>query len=206
MAAIVHRALSEYVRTHAGRQWPKPPAKPRKPPPAPLPSVPRRPFEAQLKCFVAAVARHAKRLDEMTAEDWPPILAEYRALKRAGKGQVSSRWMEINQKTERGRANRAALENGTPIPEVDRAERVVLRAFVIFEGIRNRWSERTPVDRDQLPPEKLKALQQGDKRRKAKSRAIKKQAADAKLYVDDGSGVVVLPSPAEEGALDAAAE
>jgi hypothetical protein len=205
MAAIVHRALAEYVLAHAKRQWPQPATKPRKPPPAPLPPVPRRPFEEQLKCFKGVVVRHDSRpVEELTPEDWPPVLAEYRALKRAGRGRVSSYWHAMDQ-------HRAALEDGSPIAGVDNAERAILMALFLFEGIRNEWSERTPVDRDKLPPEKLLSLQKSERKRKAESRAKKhreQEAARTKpLYVvDEESGVVTLPSSDDEEAVDVAAE
>ena len=201
MAAIVHRAIAEYVLARAKRQWPQPAKRPKRPPLSPVPPVPKRPFDEQLNCFMRVVAGHDARSDEVTATDWPPVLAHYRALRRAGREQVSSLWHRMDQ-------HRAALEEGAPIPELDKAERAALYAFFLFEGIRNQWGERAPVDRDQLPPEKRLALLATDRNRKAKSRAKQKrekEAARARLYaVDEEAGVVTLAS--HEGGVDAAAE
>jgi len=203
MAAIVHRAIAEYVLARAKRQWPQPAKRPERPPLSPVPSVPKRPFDEQLNCFVRVVAGHDARSDEVTATDWPPVLAHYRALRRAGREQVSTYWHEMDQ-------HRAALVEGAPIPGVNEFGRAVLYTFWLFEGIRNKWGERTPVDRDQLPPEKRLALLATDRNRKAKSRAKQrreKEEARAKLFVvDDEAGVVELPSHQSEEAADAAAE
>jgi hypothetical protein len=203
MAGIIRSAVREFITIHAKRSWPEPPSKPPRPPLPPLPAVPRRSFDDQLRSFMAQVGRRYRDMDAMTAKDWPPLLAEYNALRRVGAKQVSSYWHKMHQ-------HRALLDAGDPVPGVDKAERTILFAFSIYEELRNTWAQRTPVNRAKMAPEALLALQRSERKRQAKAREKKQQAKaarEAKVYVVDAeSGTVTIPSPEDGEALDAAAE
>jgi hypothetical protein len=157
-----------------------------------------------MRCFVGTVAKLNDR-DEMTAEDWPPLLALYRALRRAAPKQLSTYWHRAN-------LHRSYLDEGTAPQGVDTAERRVLCALNIYEQMRNQWAERTPENRNKMSAEELRIRREGDNKRQAKARARKRQSRtehEAACYVVDAeTGDVTLPSnrPADEEVFDAAAE
>jgi hypothetical protein len=195
--ALVISALAVYC-SRLQRTWPASPPDLRKrtQPPKPLPPLPKIPASLNpLECrdkWLTVLEEVAAAPSKMNEETWRLMLAYYRAAREPARPYL---WRVMDQ-------HRALIEKGQPLPAKVAEHRRMLIGLWRYEQHRKKWSQRNPVDRSKLSPERLERKKAGDRQRAHDYRA--RRAAEKERAFQEAAEE--LCSPYDEGSIPQAAE